>query len=506
MFSEKLDFLMSLTATSNSALSRAVNYDQSYISKIRSGKRRMPRHREFFDQAVPYFVHTITTDKQKKIISDVILGGAPFPENRRHLELILGEWLRAQDEEGQEPFSFRLRSFSNFTQDPVRFSGKTESDSAASESEDFTPSSPSAVLPFYGNVGKRKAVELFLTRLCRPKEPRLLLLYSDEEMSWLTEDRDYIRLWTGLMTKYLSLGGRIQMIHTINRNVSELMSGIRHWIPIYLTGKIESFYCPRLRDGIFHRSLFVAPGHSALVSSSVSDSTEGMANLFFCDPLLAAAFEKEFLNYLALCRPLTRIYQNRFDRASLEARLALFGRDSEKLFLLHPLPFFGSLPNNLLSAAAGDPAAVLFHEKAASFWQDCLDKGRKILELLHLPDPSAFQNGRSLRTESPLPGFPSLSYTADTLARHLKALLILMEENENYTVLPDSRIPMDISIAASEQAGVILFSSAPVIFSMEEPMISAAIQEYLERAAEQNDREASRLALIRYIDALQTSS
>ena len=39
MLAGKLDFLMKLTDTSNSALGRDLGFDPSYISRIRSGKR-----------------------------------------------------------------------------------------------------------------------------------------------------------------------------------------------------------------------------------------------------------------------------------------------------------------------------------------------------------------------------------------------------------------------------------------------------------------------------------
>ena len=46
LFSDKLNFLMILTQTSNKELAAAISVDRSLISLLRTGKRGMPRNRE----------------------------------------------------------------------------------------------------------------------------------------------------------------------------------------------------------------------------------------------------------------------------------------------------------------------------------------------------------------------------------------------------------------------------------------------------------------------------
>ena len=77
------------------------------------------------------------------------------------------------------------------------------------------------VLPFYGNKGKRAAVELFLSRLCATGRSHTLLLYSDEDMSWLYEDAAFRSRWAALLVRILTLGGSIKMIHTVSRNATD---------------------------------------------------------------------------------------------------------------------------------------------------------------------------------------------------------------------------------------------------------------------------------------------
>ena len=76
------------------------------------------------------------------------------------------------------------------------------------------------------------------------------------------------------------------------------------WVPLYMTGMIETYYCPRLRDGIYRRTLFVAEGEAALVSHTVGDTEKPMLNMFIREHAAVQALAGEFFAFLALCRPL----------------------------------------------------------------------------------------------------------------------------------------------------------------------------------------------------------
>jgi len=500
MLSNKLDFLMRVTSTSNSALARAISYDQSYISKIRSGKRTLPRNRDFFDQAVPYFARNLTTAYQRKAVSDVILGGSALPENRKHLENLLKSWLCSDS-------VFRDESIDRFLLGaPERTSGKPE----AAAVRTAAPSEPDeisrvSVLPFYGNDGKRAAVELFLSRLCTSGNTHTLLLYSDEDMLWLYENADFARRWGELLTRLLKNGVSIKMIHTINRNVADLMEAVQKWMPLYLTGEIEPFYCPRLRDGLCRRSLFVAPGHSALVSNSVMTNTEGMVNLLFDDPETVRSFETEYRNFLALCRPLMRIYRGADTAEHLRTELRRYAEEEGNLYLAQSLPSVFSMPDSVLDEiASGEEYAALkaFRAESAASLSARLNAGFQVVELLNLPDP------RVLRTELvslpmwPLLGLPSFSYDARLLKEHLRSIIALSEKYANYRVILSETISPELMIMAAENTGAVLLGPLPVLFSMEEQNISTALLEYLSRIAADTTRQKSASALEAYIKQL----
>ena len=497
MFSERLDFLMRVTDTSNSVLARAISFDPSYISKLRSGKRKQPRNDDFFFRAVPYFTRNLSGDYRKKAISDAVLGGRTLPENHAALEKLLSAWLRGE-EKSENDMQRLLRGASRLT--PEAFASVPRSEAALPEAEAPTPA-PVAV--FYGNEGKRRVVELFLSRLCAAGKPVTLLLCSDEDMAWMYEDAAFMSRWGDLLSRLLALGSSVKMIHTLSRNASELMAAVQGWLPLYLTGRVEPFYCPRLRDGIYRRSLFVAQGRAALVSTSVMTNTADMANLLFEDPETTGAFEAEFWNFLALCRPLMRIYRGGGDAEALRSEARRIDCSTGGLYLAQSLPSFATMPRSVLAEMAGDSAENLerIRARSAAALRARLDSGAQMVELLHLPDPKHI--GSPALPLWQILGFPELVYREELLEKHLSAALRLMERYENYRVALTDEIAPELMVMASESAGTMLLCPLPAVFSMEEQNITSTLLEYLQRLAERKRRRSDAHSLAEYIRALR---
>ena len=91
--SQKLDFLMKLTDTSNSALAKALSFDASYISRIRNGERGIPLHQPFVEPAAAYFSRRINNTYQRKVLSDVLNNGTPISADSEAIEHILLNFL-----------------------------------------------------------------------------------------------------------------------------------------------------------------------------------------------------------------------------------------------------------------------------------------------------------------------------------------------------------------------------------------------------------------------------
>ena len=312
--SDKLNFLMKVTDTRNASLGRALNYDASYISRIRNGKRGIPPEQPFIEPAAAYFSKINLDDYQKSVLSHELGIGGPWPENSQEAAALLEAWLN--NNLGNK---LRARDIISAISSPFY--------TASEEQSDYVPEegSVSRATFYYGNHGKRDAVYRFLTELTKSGKAFDLYLNSNEDMSWLYEDAVFARTWARLMIRLSSNGCRIKIIHSIGRDINEMWEGLKKWMPLYMSGSIEPYYYPRIRDGIFRKTFFIAAGHSGIISSSISGQDGDALNIFIDDRIAVRALEKEFLTFLALCRPLMHI----FNAADKEELLALFDSFTE---------------------------------------------------------------------------------------------------------------------------------------------------------------------------------
>ena len=214
-------------------------------------------------------------------------------------------------------------------------------------------------------------MEQFFLMILQCEEPQTLLLFSDENMAWLYEDAAFAARWAELFTQVLMRGSRVRIIHTVARSMNEMLEAVTKLIPIYMTGAVEPYCHPRLRDGLFQRTMFIAPNTTAIISS-LQQQTDGMLNLFLTDRAAIGASVTEYERYFSLCRPLMRVYTRR-DRKDFGRVCDALACAEANACLLCAVPPLFAMPEELvhrLSERDGNEALTLL-------WRHSLTQFRK---------------------------------------------------------------------------------------------------------------------------------
>ena len=226
IIADKLNFLMKVTGTKNNMLGRALSFDASHISRIRSGDRGLPSRREFIVPAAGYFARAVKTASQRNALARRICPNSKWPESLEEATLLIAQWL--SEDVKKLDYASLNRYF-------------TENETTPAPAEAASSASGDTTQFYLGNEGKRQCVIRFLTGLAALNEPVTLLLHSEENMEWIYEKPEFAKQWGQLLITLLQQGGRILIIHTLTRSLEEMLEAVTKSPPLYATGSIDSF-------------------------------------------------------------------------------------------------------------------------------------------------------------------------------------------------------------------------------------------------------------------------
>lgn len=472
-FLEKLALLMKLSHTTNQELSEAVHLDASYISRLRSGKRKLPAEPRFVEAMVSFFADKLTDEDSWPLLWNFISSDEPLTKDQNERFTMLLQWLVSHDE-NSEDVSFSVEKiFSQIDRSPLSLSNLN----------DFRYE-PKLSQYYYGIEGKRQAVLVFLHLILKEKEPRTLYLFSEEDMRWMIDDPAYTAEARRLLLEVLSRGNRVVIVHQLSRKMNEMLEAVSNWIPIHITQQVSSYYYPKIRDDLFQETIFYAPEVVAVLSRSIKHHSEHNLNFLIRDPCALKSVEKDFNYYLEGCLPLMTSYNAQTSEPEqIFQRLKDFYRQEGNTMIASPLPSFFTMPEYLLKKVAkqNDTLDLMPFQKALKkiFINQVQDY--EVVEILSLPLPSYIKK-ENARVQLDFPHC-RLEYNREDLLNHMQEVLKYLQLYPNYRVYLNYHVHFRLKILAKEQGqAMVIRAKAPsVIFDIRHATLSAAIWQELEQ-------------------------
>lgn len=474
-FHKKLSLLMDIAKTTNQELALYSCLDSSHISRLKNGNRKPVNGASYLMAFARFLAKRISTPDQQDLLIKLLDLDSILPFDQEILTDTLYHWLTKD-----------CFSASDFAQ-------KSFKDNTSLTKEAIVYSSCSI---YFKTEGKRLAALDFLERIAKSASPQTLLFFSDENMTWMTGDPNFTNQWSQLMKTILMNGNRIRIIHDLNRGLDEILSAIRSWIPLYMTGTIEPFYYPRIRDGIYKRSLYIAPGLCAVTSSSIgnmANSSEETATFLFTEKKAITALQKEFDSYLALCLPLMNIFTTDQDSSYFDLLAGFEKKPGSSIIKTKHLSSISMPETVLLSILKRNPQA---NEKQLLAFQqfrtECLERTLQdysITEIFSIPSLDSLCQGEVLIDHSVGLEEKAVYYTKEEYRMHLEHVLHLLEHYENYHVSIE-KAPYDLgySISAKENTGAMVTKNAPplVFLSVAENNLAIGFRDFLLQLSQKN--------------------
>lgn len=500
LFSEKLDLLMNLSSTSNSALARHINLDASYISRLRRGDRSPSKNENYLLAISQYFAKFMAIDTFRSGLCHALqIPPSQIPIDLEPASAMILDWLYDQK-------VLETKSIGKLLEQVSHFSFPT-SNAVFDLASLFGTLNPKETSTFLDIQGKREAVLTLLATALMSDATETLYLYSDESMEWLIGDKKFTNQWSVLMSKVIQKGHKIVIVHTVNRGLDEMLTAIREWLPLYMTGSIEPYYYPRTRDDVYKHTLFILEKKTALISRSVSRSANPPVVHLFSEPRTVAHYQNEFQDYLNLCRPLMKIITAKHNGAVLEMIDEFESEASNVITLREGLPSL-TMPvataESIMSRSGLDPQNIQYmaglqrkrHERLLKQLQEfdhtdllLLPDKKTLQELAKSADASGYQKDSktnkipdALRVKfMGLIGLSDAVYTLQEYSEHLAYTIHLMKTYPNYhVILLEDNFSSECTVYIRENVGVLVVKdNAPnVLFAINESRLTAAFLDY----------------------------
>lgn len=415
-YSSNLAFLMDKLKLSGKDISRALDIDNSLVSKWRNNKRPLNINTANLDNLADYLLNH-KKGVHLDLITNILVEYYPAKsfKNKGDVHSQLVFWLT----EPYEPITYQLEITDN---------------------EPFTV--------FCGNDGRREAVLFFLDEVLKQDEPQNLYLISQEEMSWIIEDSNFLLQWRQKLEEILSRGNKINVIHWVDRSTSTLGDIIEQWLPLYLTGNIQSWFFPKYSETLLKSTLFLIKDRIAITGMEGARA-EDRYTLILTDSFSLKHYEWVFDSIRKKCHPLVNVFSVR--EKQLLNQLDKFKDIEGELISIANFPGFFTLPENMFNELlktnnidkAVEEMCINYYKKINSLFKE------KEIKSIYTKDgiKNALNYQKFIYKDLSLIAGKNISASKDFAKRHLKHLIDKSENDDSFHAgLVDSFTKLDVLI------------------------------------------------------------
>ena len=256
---------------------------------------------------------------------------------------------------------------------------------------------------------------------------------------------------------------KIKIIHNVDRIEEEMVSAIRGWLPLYLSGMIEPFVFRKSRNARFYHTVFLRSGGACIHGFFPAEGSENRWYEYITDQKRLAMLEREYRAMLSAASPFLKV----FSGANSEGyRSYCTEQQGTRTILLSELPVF-TMPEKLLArildrVQMAEPlkGTVLdIYKGMRSRFRDLLRKDA--VNLILCPAGDGTEKSRRLNFALDLVNL-TIDYTKDEYAQHISAVMDLIKNEKNFhlTLLPESPF-REIQIAMPGEAVSVLRCNEP---------------------------------------------
>lgn len=262
----RVDLLLDAVKIHTSEAARVLNFDPSYLSRIRSGKRNPSNTEPIIEGISRYVARRCVCESDRSAVAALIGTESAELADAETYRAALDAWLRggsAHPLSAAADMSGLFRTMDDFDLNEyiqaIRFDGTKPS-----------PDAPPPVQRTVSGLKNMMHCELDFFRATELSDSdEHVFIYSDMPLTELAKDPDFPKQWMLALAELIRKGLDVDMLHNVERPFEEMLLGLEIHIPIYMTGRIHPYYLRETNSGPF-RHLLEVSGGVALSGEAVS--------------------------------------------------------------------------------------------------------------------------------------------------------------------------------------------------------------------------------------------
>lgn len=253
-----LNTLINTLNISANELSKYLNFDASYLSKIRSGNRIPSNKKEFINTITNFIFKKSNNEEYQNKLCTIM-------NVKKELSIdIIKIWLMTNNKQQNNEINDFLEKLDSF--DLNNYIKAIKFDQLKVP---YVPFYKVRTKNYFGIEEMKKGELDFFKGTVLSKSKDDIFMCSDMPMEDMAQDVEFGKKWMYAIAIMLKKGLHLNIIHNVDRPFNKMMLGLESWLPIYMTGQVSPYFLKGLQNNIYCHFNYVS-GVAALYGECIN--------------------------------------------------------------------------------------------------------------------------------------------------------------------------------------------------------------------------------------------
>lgn len=263
-FSKNLNILLTSLSIKNSKLARVLKIDPSYISRIRNGKRSIPKKEMLIKDLTKYLLLYYFSDEYIKIYSNLF----KVPREtiiKENFSILFSSYLLNFDENEKATINEFISNFIDYNNPGENFKFNLSEKLNLKKQKKY-----------FGIKEAEKGIIDFFLQVLESEGTGDIIMYNNYNSAGDKSNEVFIKQWYFLMNKIIEKGHKIYKIHIKKLQNDNFINELILWLPLYLKGHAFAYVLEDYNEYITKTLLYTAKDIAVLSGETSVDFNDIM--------------------------------------------------------------------------------------------------------------------------------------------------------------------------------------------------------------------------------------